>query len=265
LAPLVGLLLKPPTGAPDNQRMKLTGAAILVSRGMLVLQAAPAAYPYRYAADMGDVFRWLCGGLALLALGVFALFGVLDFLARFLIYREEKRLRHKLTLVNRFITWAEVEAKFSAGTGTLVVEHRGPKGPIREWWTEEDVIAASPVSLPASLKSPPNEAEIEPHKQYSKLCATRYVDLEAGGAKATEVPVPLLRRLDPRKYMVVDLGGGLMTAVVLKSGRKLAEKYPQGKVVTLLAWSEEPLLFLGDAESVFLKEAEASVPPSGAV
>src|SRR6185503_13052446 len=33
-----------------NQRMKLTGAAILVSRGMKVLQAAPAAYPYRLAA-----------------------------------------------------------------------------------------------------------------------------------------------------------------------------------------------------------------------
>ena len=32
------------------QRMKLTGAAILVSRGMKVLQAAPAAYPYRSLA-----------------------------------------------------------------------------------------------------------------------------------------------------------------------------------------------------------------------
>jgi|ERR1051325_5357938 hypothetical protein len=30
--------------------MKLTGAAMLVSRGMTVLQAAPAAYPYRYAS-----------------------------------------------------------------------------------------------------------------------------------------------------------------------------------------------------------------------
>jgi hypothetical protein len=35
--------------AAANQRMKLTGAAILVSRGMKVLQAAPAAYPYRSA------------------------------------------------------------------------------------------------------------------------------------------------------------------------------------------------------------------------
>jgi hypothetical protein len=31
--------------------MKLTGAAILVSRGMKVLQAAPAAYPYRSAVE----------------------------------------------------------------------------------------------------------------------------------------------------------------------------------------------------------------------
>jgi hypothetical protein len=32
------------------KRLKLTGAAILVSRGMKVLQAAPAAYPYRSPA-----------------------------------------------------------------------------------------------------------------------------------------------------------------------------------------------------------------------
>jgi hypothetical protein len=33
--------------------MKLTGAAILVSRAMNVLQAAPAAYPYRQAIGAG--------------------------------------------------------------------------------------------------------------------------------------------------------------------------------------------------------------------
>ena len=37
------------------QRLKLTGAAILVSRGMKVLQAAPAAYPYRSATE---VIEW---------------------------------------------------------------------------------------------------------------------------------------------------------------------------------------------------------------
>jgi hypothetical protein len=39
--------------------MKLTGAAILVSRGMKVLQAAPAAYPYRSAASAGQCKK--CG------------------------------------------------------------------------------------------------------------------------------------------------------------------------------------------------------------
>jgi hypothetical protein len=35
--------------------MKLTGAAILVSRGMKVLQAVSAAYPYRSAVDDSEV------------------------------------------------------------------------------------------------------------------------------------------------------------------------------------------------------------------
>jgi hypothetical protein len=47
--------------------MKLTGAAILVSRGMTVLQAAPAAYPYRSAERrslMDEVPRQLLDGLS---------------------------------------------------------------------------------------------------------------------------------------------------------------------------------------------------------
>src|SRR5437868_5941532 len=43
-------------GARHNKRMKLTGAAILVSRGMKVLQAAPAAYPYRSAAYLRRLY-----------------------------------------------------------------------------------------------------------------------------------------------------------------------------------------------------------------
>ena len=45
---------RPPNEAMNSiKRMKLTGAAILVSRGMKVLQAAPAAYPYRSAIVYG--------------------------------------------------------------------------------------------------------------------------------------------------------------------------------------------------------------------
>jgi hypothetical protein len=47
--------------------MKLTGAAILVSRGIKVLQAAPAAYPYRSAARDG----YLAEGVMKVAFQVF--------------------------------------------------------------------------------------------------------------------------------------------------------------------------------------------------
>ena len=51
--------------------MKLTGAAILVSRGMKVLQAAPAAYPYRSAARFPMRKRlWIIGSLLFVSLAL---------------------------------------------------------------------------------------------------------------------------------------------------------------------------------------------------
>jgi hypothetical protein len=210
---------------------------------------------------MKEIFRWLCGGLILVGACVFLFFIALDFLARILIYRDEVRLRRKLELSGRFIAWPEIEARFAAGTGTLIVEHRSPKGPIREWWTEEDLIGAAPVPLPVSIKSLPNDEHVEAHKEYSNLCCTQYVDVAGGSAKATAFPIALSRRLDPRKYIVVSLGGGVMTAIVLPTGRRLAKKYPQGKVVMLLTWSDEPLLFVGDAEAVFLSKDKPNAAP----
>ncbi len=56
--------------------MKLTGAAILVSRGMKVLQAAPAAYPYRSAAEGSGCIMsfwrdWVSWLLVVLAIACF--------------------------------------------------------------------------------------------------------------------------------------------------------------------------------------------------
>jgi hypothetical protein len=179
-----------------------------------------------------------------------------EFVYRLRQQREEKRLQPRLAAAGRFLDWSAVEAKLQAGEGTLIVEHLSPKGPIREWWAEDDLIAASPVPLPTSLKSPPAEGQLQPLQEFAAACAARYTDLASGAAKLTEVPVPLARRLDPAKYVVVDLGGGLMTAILLPTDRKLAEKYPAGKVVTLVTWLGEPVLFAGDAESVFLADAE---------
>jgi hypothetical protein len=68
--------------------MKLTGAAILVSRGMKVLQAAPAAYPYRSTAIEGSLMassssgggnskpRNVVFGLTILILVIAAVIGI---------------------------------------------------------------------------------------------------------------------------------------------------------------------------------------------
>jgi hypothetical protein len=176
----------------------------------------------------------------------------LEFLYRLHVRRREKQLRPRLAALGRYLEWSEVEAKLKVGQGTLIVQHLSPKGPVREWWTEDDVIAAAPVPLPASLRQPKTQAELEPVQQYARTCASWYVDVEAGTAKLTVVPVPLASRLDPRKYVVVDLGGGLLTAILLPTGRKLAEQFPRGRVVTLIDWFDEPLIMSGDAECVFL-------------
>jgi hypothetical protein len=181
----------------------------------------------------------------------------LEFVYRLRQQREEMKIRPRLGAAGRFLEWAAVEAKLRAGEGTLIVEHLSPKGPIREWWTEDDLIAPAPVSLPRSLKSPLSAEQLHPMQEYAATCARRYTDVATGAAKLTDVPVPLARRLDPAKYVVVDLGGGMMTAILLRTGRKLADKFPTGKVVTLVAWLGEPLLFAGDAEYVFLAGAES--------
>ncbi len=163
--------------------------------------------------------------------------------------RREKELRPRLAAVGRVMDWAEVETKLVVGDGTLVVEHCSPKGPVREWWTADDLVAAAPVTLPTSIRAPAEDG-LTQLQDYAASCAVRYLDHDAGSACLTDVSVPLHQK--PAKYIVVHLGGGMMTAIVLRTGRDLAGKYPRGRVVTLVAWTDKRVLFAGDAETVFL-------------
>lgn len=194
--------------------------------------------------------------VTLLILAVVAL--PVGFVDQFRRGREEARLRTRLVGAGRFVAWQDVEVGLRTGRGTLLVEHLGPKGPIREWWTPDDLIARSSLALPASLNSRLAEGQLEPLYRYAAACAARYTDPESGAAQLTEVPVSLAERFDPRKLVVVDLGG-CITAIRLVKGRKLAEKYPAARIVTLVMWLGEPLLFAGDAETVFLSAAAEGV------
>ena len=176
---------------------------------------------------------------------------------RFRMWRQEKKLLARLTSVGRSVPWSEIEARFRAGEGTLIVEHRSPNGPIREWWSEDDLVGEAPLPLPTSVRSLPPEGPCESVREYARFCAARYAAPDSGTAKLTALPVPLNWKLDPRRRVVVDLGGGSMTTVILPvpTPRGLAAKYPHGKVVTLIVWGDNPILAAGDAETVFLTNA----------
>lgn len=147
---------------------------------------------------------------------------------------EERRLRSRLAAESRFVEWADIEASFRSGEGTLIVEHRSPKGPTREWWTSDDLVASAPDPLPVSHLSPLVAGQVERLQDYAASCAARYVNVDTGTAYLTQVQVPWDRL----------------------NCRKLAEKYPAARIVTLVWWRNEPQLYLGDFETVFWPRAE---------
>src|SRR5262245_26489629 len=55
--------------------------------------------------------------------------------------RDERRLRRRLASCGRFIDWSSLEAKLKQGEGTLIMHHESPYGPLRIWWTEQDLLS----------------------------------------------------------------------------------------------------------------------------
>lgn len=124
--------------------------------------------------------------------------------------RQEKALKNQLKDVGRFVDWTEVESKLERGEGTLIVEYCFPKGPVREWWTEDDVIGNAPRALSDSTDAD-LDRRTDRLADYARSCVVRYVNLDSGIASITEPPEGLLWDWD----------------------RKLDEKYPRGRIVTL--------------------------------
>jgi hypothetical protein len=155
--------------------------------------------------------------LVLLILMVVSIPGGL--LYQFWLRRSERRLRVRLAGTGRFLDWADVEARLTAGEGTLLIEHFSPKGPIREWWTPDNLIAGAPAPLPTSFQTPLADGEVERLQEYAEACRTRYTDVGLGSAMLTQVPRGC--RPDPRKC------------------------------VMLIPWTSEPGIFAGDFDTVF--------------
>jgi hypothetical protein len=134
--------------------------------------------------------------------------------------RAEKEVRSRLVAAGRFMSWNEVENRLKSGEGTLIFQLCSPKGPLRDWWTEDDLITPAPFPLPTSMTETV-KMKSQPLLDYANACFARYVAVEGGTAKLTEVP-----RREP--------------------WTKLTESYPQAKVVTLFGGPSTAFLYQGD-------------------
>ena len=166
----------------------------------------------------------------------------------------EEGLRSRLAAEGRYCEWAEVSEHLKRGEGTLIVEHMSLKGPIREWWIEDEIVAAAPVPLPPSFKLLPSGSTMESLLTYARQCASKYIDVNAGQGKLTVVPESLAPMANRGMMVIVEIGGA-MTAIPFTKGRDLAVHFPRGNIVTLVEWNDEPILMLGDAEAVFLRKS----------
>ena len=62
-------------------------------------------------------------------------------------FRRERRFANSMKVDGRIIDWEHFIPEINAGHGTLIVERFAFKGPIRMWWTREDVYEACPYPL----------------------------------------------------------------------------------------------------------------------
>jgi hypothetical protein len=60
---------------------------------------------------------------------------------------QENTLRTAMRAQGRVILWTSFLEKMRASGGTCIEERFSPKGPVRFWWTQEDVYAESPHKI----------------------------------------------------------------------------------------------------------------------
>lgn len=61
--------------------------------------------------------------------------------------REEHSLRAAMKRQGRVLSWAGFLDKMRSAGGTCIEERFSPKGPVRFWWTQQDLFAESPYRI----------------------------------------------------------------------------------------------------------------------
>ena len=107
--------------------------------------------------------------------------------------RRHNRLLSEMGSRGRIVTVRQIEEQMVQGGGTLIVERGFPKGPVRRWWTPEDIY----MLCPYSLGSPISQFESSPFRDAIDWCRERYTDaLQGTAALIVDGPIAQLIATD---------------------------------------------------------------------
>jgi hypothetical protein len=100
------------------------------------------------------------------------------FVLRWMRQRREHKLKFLMKSRGRLIPWPDLVRRMHDSGGTCIEERFSPKGPVRFWWTQEDVQRESPYeiidwfTMRKGLKG----------EQFIHWCRARYTGVDTGSA-----------------------------------------------------------------------------------
>lgn len=92
--------------------------------------------------------------------------------------RREHRFRARMRAEGRFLLWQDFRRNMRESGGTCIEQRFSPKGPVRFWWTPENVYEESPFEI-IDWFTMRKGGRFAP---FISWCHQRYTSLDSGGA-----------------------------------------------------------------------------------
>jgi hypothetical protein len=109
----------------------------------------------------------------------------IHFVTRWARQHGEHKLRMLMKSRGRLITWQEFLRAMREQGGTCIEERFSPKGPVRFWWTPENVYRESPYEI-IDWFTMRKGRRAEP---FIRWCRERYTSAEGGSAVLVDTPL----------------------------------------------------------------------------
>ena len=131
--------------------------------------------PRPFAASLGAILGILL--IPVLLLG--ACFAIpYAFILRWMRQRREHKFKSLMKAQGRLISWPELVRNLRIAGGTCIEERFSPKGPVRFWWTQEDVCKESPYEIIDWFTMRKGRKG----EQFIHWCRARYTGADGGSA-----------------------------------------------------------------------------------